>query len=102
MEGVGSVFPEVHVTECTAQPGKARVSFDASQPKNVPYVARLSNTDIFFSSLGISKLDFVDSMSGDGGIADPALVKQIQPPRQPANGGTIWYSLMLYLKRDPE
>lgn len=38
-------------------------------------------------------------MSGDGGIADPGLVKQTQARRQPPDGGTIWYALMLYLNR---
>lgn len=52
MEGVGRTFPEVHVTECTAQLGKARVSFEACQPQNIG----LTNTDTFISSPGESNL----------------------------------------------
>lgn len=54
MEGVGRTFPEVHVTECTAQLGKARVSFEACQPQNIGLTN--TDTDTFISSPGESNL----------------------------------------------
>lgn len=49
MDGAGRRFPEVHVTECAAQLGKARVSVEATQFKS----PRISDTDTFISSLGM-------------------------------------------------
>lgn len=60
MEGLGRAFPEVHVTECTAQLGKARVSFEACQRQKMG----LTNTDVFISSPGKSNFAVLTACKG--------------------------------------